>query len=144
MESRKNIDAFNRICVSLFDKLYSAFPIPIDISTASLAESAVPEDASFDEAWEADSIADGAVTFLAEEGFLTHHGGVIGGGEFSQARLTMKGLDILGYVPAALEQKERSESLISRIHGIASDGVKKASSETVRQVVSHIFSMATN
>lgn len=144
MEPPKNIDAFNRICLALFDKLYSAFPEPIQISTASLTDSAVPENASFDEAWEVVSIANGTITFLADEGFLKYQTVNFKLGYFDQARLTMKGLDILGYVPTSLEQQVKPESLISRIRGIASGGVKEGSSEAVRQVVSHIFSMATN
>lgn len=139
MATPENIEIFNRICVALFDMLYSAFPVPIEIDVNAVAMSAVPQDASYKTAWDVLSVGGEVINFLAEEGFLTHKGVSLDGSQFNQVRLTMKGLAVLGYVPTSLEKQE---PLISRIRGVVGGGLKEAGGETVRQLVSQAFSLA--
>ena len=139
MTAPENIETFNRICVALFDKLYSAFPVPVEVDVSAVELSAVPRDASYEAAWDVLSVGGEVISFLAEEGFLTHKGVSLDGKQFFQARLTMKGLAILGYVPPSLE---KPEPLISKIRGVVGGGLKEAGGETVRQLVSQAFSLA--
>lgn len=69
-----NIAFFNRMTLALFDKLYSAFPTPVDLKTNSIAMSVIPEGAEYDETWDSLQAAEDAIDFLAQEGFLTHKG----------------------------------------------------------------------
>lgn len=41
MTTPENMEIFDRICIALFDKLYSEFPVPIDINMSNLAMSAI-------------------------------------------------------------------------------------------------------
>lgn len=139
MGSPENIEIFNRVCVALFDKLYSAFPVPVEIDMNSIAMSVVPRDVSYEKTGDVLSVSGEVVNFLAEEGFLSHKGALLDGSQFTQVRLTMKGLAVLGYVPVSIEKQE---TLISKIRGVVGAGLKEAGSETVRQLVSQAFSLA--
>ena len=116
-----NIAFFNRMTLALFDKLYSSFPTPVDLKTDSIAMSVIPDGAEYDETWNSLRAAEDAIDFLAQEGFLTHKGTYIEGDTFLKARLTLKGLAILGSVPASLEGKQ---SLIARIRNVLACGAK--------------------
>jgi len=137
----ENMELFNRICIVLFNRLYSAFPVPVDLNPNDVAMSAISEPASKDETWNTLSIAGEVISFLEEEGFLRHQGET-SDGQYVQVRLTMKGLVVLGYVPSALEPNETPQPLISKVRAIVSGGLKEAGSESVRQLVSHAFSLA--
>lgn len=134
-----NIAFFNRMTLALFDKLYSAFPTPVDLKTNSIAMSVIPEGAEYDETWDSLQAAEDAIDFLAQEGFLTHKGTYLEGGTFLQARLTLKGLAILGSVPDALEGKQ---SLIDRIRKVLAGGAKEVGSETVKLLTQQAFAAA--
>lgn len=134
-----NIAFFNRITLALFDKLYSAFPVPIDLRIGSIAMSVIPEDAEYDKTWNSLQAAEDAFEFLAEERFLTHTGTHREAGTFLQARLTLKGLAILGSVPDALHDKQ---SLIDRIRKVLAGGAKEAGSETVKLLTQQAFAAA--
>jgi hypothetical protein len=139
MAASENIERFNRICVALFDKLYSAFPVPVEIDVNDIAMSAVPEDADYEATWDVLSVGGEVINFLAEEGFLTHKGAMLDGSQYLQVRLSMKGLAVLGYVPLSLEKQE---PLITKIRSIMGGGLKEAGGETVRQLVSQAFGLA--
>ena len=135
----ENIEIFNRICVALFDKLYSAFPVPVEIDVNDIAMSAVPQDASYETAWDVLSVGGEVINFLAMEGFIKNKSAFLDRSQFIQVRLTMKGLAVLGYVPASIEKQE---PLISKIRGVVGGGLKEAGGETVRQLVSQAFILA--
>lgn len=139
MATPDNIDTFNRICIAVFDKLYSEFPVPVDIRMNDLAMSAVPEGASFDSTWDILSVGREAINFLADEGFLTHKGGPVDASKIYKVRLTMKGLDVLGNVPASIQQQEAAKAPISQIKDLVKGGLKQAGSEAIRQVVAQVF-----
>jgi hypothetical protein len=134
-----NIAFFNRMTLALFDKLYTSFPTPVDLKTGNIAMSIIPNGAEYDETWNSLQAAEDAIDFLAQEGFLTHKGTYSEGGTFLQARLTLKGLAILGSVPDALEGKQ---SLIDRIRNVLAGGAKEAGSETVKLLTQQAFAAA--
>ena len=139
MASPENIENFNRMCLALFDSLYSAFPVPVEIDVKAIAMKAIPQDATYGNTWNVLSIGREVINFLAEEGFLTHKGVTLDGSPYLQVRLTMKGLAVLGYMPASLEKQE---PLITKIRNVVSGGLKEAGGEVVRQLVSQAFSLA--
>lgn len=139
MANPDNIEIFNRICIALLDKLYLAFPVPIEIDIKGIAMSAIPQDCSYEKAWDVLSVSGEVVSFLAEEGFLTHKGASPEGCHFMRVRLTMKGLAVLGYIPISTEKQE---PLITKIRGVVNAGLKEAASETVRQLISQTLSFA--
>lgn len=133
-----NITFFNHVTLVLFDKLYSAFPTPMDIDVKSVAMLAFPADVEDDETWGSLQASEYAIDFLQQEGFLTHKGTYVEGGTFLQARLTLKGLAILGSTPDSLEGKQ---PLISRIRKVLSGGAKEAVNETVKQLIQYTFAV---
>lgn len=139
MPSDNNIAFFNQFALSLFEKLYASFPMPVDIDADNLAMGDVDPDAASAQTWTALDVAYEAVEFLAQEGFLTHKGARLTSGHFVQVRLTLKGLAILGYTPDSLDQKA---TLISRIRSALSGGAKEAGAETMRQLVQQAFTAA--
>nr|WP_315245373.1 hypothetical protein [uncultured Albidiferax sp.] len=134
-----NITFFNRLTLALFDKLYSEFPTPVDLDVNSIAMSVIPEDAEANETWSGLQAAEDAIDFLSQEGFLTHKGSYLEGGSFLQARLTLKGLAILGSTPGSLEGKQ---SLIERIRKVLAGGAKEAGSEAVKLLTQQAFAAA--
>jgi hypothetical protein len=138
-----NIETFNRICIALLDELYSAFPVPAEIDMDAISMSAVPQNASGEAAWDMLSMGGDVLRFLSQEGFLTHRHAALVESKFEQVRLTMKGLAILGYIPASIENSEgTTEPLSSKIRSVIGGGLKEAGGETVRQLVSQVFSLA--
>jgi len=70
---------------------------------------------------------------------LTHKGTFLEGGTFLQARLTLKGLAILGSTPDSLEGKQ---TLIDRIRKVLSGGAKEAGNEAVKQLTQQALAAA--
>jgi hypothetical protein len=135
----ENITFFNRLTLALFEKLYSSFPTPVDIDVKAVAMTIIPEDAEPDETWDCLQAAEDAIDFLTQEGFLTHKGTYLEGGTFLQARLTLKGLAILGSTPDALEGRQ---PLIDRIRKVLSGGAKEAGAEAVKLLTQQAFAAA--
>lgn len=139
MTTQPNIDLFNRFTLAVFKKLYLNFPVAIELDVDDLIISVTPTDTSYEETFNALSVGGEALNFLASEGFLVHQGALLDGSQFLQVRLTMKGLAVLGSMPAALEHKE---SLIAKILAISGKGLKEAASEQVQDLASQAFAFA--
>ena len=134
-----NIDLFNRFTLTVFRRLYLSFPVVMELDVSELISSVTPPDATYEESFNAQIMAGEALDFLASEGFLTHKGTLVGGSQYLQVRLTMKGLAVLGSTPASLERKE---SLISKILAVAGKGLKDAASDQVQELASQAFTFA--
>ena len=134
-----NISFFNRITLALFKQLYESFPTPVDLDINSISMEVIPEDADKSETWASLQAAEDAVDFLVQEGFLTSQGGTVHGGTVVQARLTLRGLAILGSTPDALENRV---PLIDRIKKVLVAGAKETGGEAVRQVTQQVFAAA--
>lgn len=139
MTTPPNIDLFNRFALAVFRKLYLSFPVAIELDVNDLIMSVTPPSASYEESFNALSVGGEALNFLASESFLVHQGPLLDGSQFLQVRLTMKGLAVLGSMPAALEHKE---SLITKILAISGKGLKEAASEQVQDLASQAFAFA--
>lgn len=138
----KNIQRFNLITLLLFAKLYESFPSGIDIEPLKVGHDALPKDSSWDdEAWDFGAVAYDVVLWLAEEGFLRYEN-PNHTRDFYNARLTMKGLAILGYVPTALQSSEPKEPLIEKMKRVLATGTEKAAVEGARAILAKVFSLA--
>lgn len=138
MEKINNIDFFNALTLTVFDRLYSAFPVPVELDVGKLATEILPSECGFEHAFDALIAAGQAIDFLAQEGFMTHKGALLSGGTYVQARLTLKGLAILG-APDALEgNKQLIASVKSAVGAVAKEGA----SEAARQVVQKVFALS--
>ena len=141
-EIPKNIQRFNLIALFLFAKLYESFPSGLDIEPLKVGFDALPKDASWDDqAWDFGAIAYDVVNWLAEEGFFRYEN-PNHTREFYNARLTMKGLTVLGYVPTSLQSADPKEPLIEKIKRVLATGTEKAAAEGVKAILGQIFGLA--
>lgn len=131
-----NIDIFNRFSLTVFHRLYIIFPMPVELDVHDLMMSSIPEDSSFDEAFDALQVGREALGFLSAEGFINHQGAFRESSGFRQVRLTMKGLTILGSVPTSLITKK---PLISRILAATEKGIKNAAAEQVQALMNKVL-----
>lgn len=136
MAKPDNIDHFNRVVLHTFDLLYAAFPVPMEIKVAEIAELASPGSVPADAAFTLLQPTYEAIRFLEKEGFLKYSDAYTDGTAFLQTQLTMKGLTVLDQTPDSLERKE---SLISRMRRLLAAGAKEVGSEAAKQLVSQAF-----
>lgn len=136
-----NIHAFNLVCLTLFEKLYEAFPTPINISSNSIGVESIPKDASYEASWDAQVLAGEAITWLQEENFI-RVGSTTISGDFALVRLTLKGLTVLGYIPTSLQTSATKEALIDRVKNVLASGAEKASAEGVKALVLEAFKLS--
>ena len=138
-----NIDRFNLTTLKLFDILYDAFPNPIDIESKEIGIAASPDDADFTESFKFAIFADSAVSWLVEEGFIRCDPMKFGT-RYRNARLTMKGLTVLGYMPTSVTQSAKPESLSTKIKKTLAAGAEKAGTEAVKLLLTEVFKLATS
>ena len=136
-----NIDRFNLMTLALFQKLYGAFPAPIEIDPGQIGSEAAPEDASDRTQWDSGAEAGHAITWLAEEGFLRFESQSTQG-DFYEVRLSLKGLSVLGSLPTALAPTDPKETVIARIKRTLASGTEKAGTEAVKGIISEIFKLS--
>ena len=134
-----NIDRFNKTTLLVLDKLYLAFPIPIEISASKVAMDTLPSDAEYDESFKTIEPVYWTIEFLRKEGFIEYSEATLDGTTFVQARLTTKSLALLGQVPSALEPQV---SVSDKVRGVVKGGIKEASAEAVKKVVESLFTNA--
>jgi hypothetical protein len=140
-DTLNNIDLFNITAICLFDKLYDAFPNPIDIETRELGIRASPNGAEVSEAVRFALYAENAVSWLVEEGFVRFEPPRFAT-TFRKVRLTLKGLTVLGYLPSAVQRNETPETLITKIKRSLSAGAEKAGTEVVKSLLTEVFKLA--
>jgi len=146
VDNPQNIEHFNLVVLKLLDRLYEAFPRPLDITSTTAIDigfDAVPENATEEESWDIGTMAEDIIGWLSEEGFLRYEADPNHRhGNFLKVRLTLKGLTILGYVPSSLQHPESKASLIHKAKQAIGAGASAAGKEAVKQVVAEIFKLA--
>lgn len=134
-----NIDRFNKVTLVVLDTLYQSFPVPIELNTAKIAMETLPENADYDESFQASEPVFWTIEFLKKEGFIEYSDSTCDGTTFVQARLTTKSLAMLGQSPSALEPQI---SISDKVRGVVKGGIKEASAEAIKKVVESIFNNA--
>lgn len=131
-----NIDRFNKATLLVLDKLYQAFPVPIELSASKVAMDTLPQDATYDESFQTLEPIYWTIVFLRNEGFIEYGQSTQDGTTFFQAKLTTKSLALLGQIPSALEPQI---SVSDTVRGVVKGGIKEASAEVVKKVVESII-----
>lgn len=131
-----NIDRFNKATLLIFDKLYQAFPVPIQLDASKIAMDTLPLDAAFDESFQCIEPVFYTIEFLGKEGFIEYGEHFLDGTSFLQVRLTSKSLALLGQTPAVLEHQT---SVAERIRSLLKGGIKEVSAEAAKKAVELLF-----
>lgn len=141
-----NAEIFNFTALQLFAKLFDEFPQPVAIDAGSLgSETNEAFGETINDTIQMIHLAEHAVTWLAEEGFLRYEKGAIPGSRsFTNVRLTMKGLTVLGYMPSALQNPEKAKPLIARIKSVVASGAEKAGTDAVKSLLTEVFRLAAS
>ena len=80
------IDRFNKATLVVFDALYQAFPVPLDLSASKIAMETLPPYATFDESFQSIEPVFHTIEFLRKEGFIEYGDRTLDGTTFLQAR----------------------------------------------------------
>lgn len=134
-----NIDRFNKAALLVFDTLYLAFPVPVNLDAKKIAMDTLPPDASFDESFQSIEPVYHTIKFLQKEGFIEYSDSTLDATTFIQAQLTTKSLALLGQTPSALEPQV---SISDRIRAVVKGGLKEASSEAAKKAIELLFTHA--
>jgi hypothetical protein len=141
-----NAEVFNFSALQLFAKLFDEFPQPVTIDADRLgSETNAAFGETINDTIRMIYLAEHTITWLAEEGFLRYEKGPIPGARhFTNVRLTLRGLTVLGYMPSALQGPEKSQPLIARIKSVVSSGAEKAGADAVKSLLTEVFKLATS
>jgi len=143
ISTHHHIDAFNRIVLKLFIRLYDAFPHPqnINIQTATdLGFDLFKRDIKEDENVNVGTVANDMMEWLREEGFIRYDPDPnYRPGTFWKVRLTLKGVTVLGYTRASLRKTDPMEPLIQKAKHVITSAETPSGTEAVRRVVEEIF-----
>ena len=134
-----NIDRFNKATLLVFDTLYLAFPVPVELNVSEMARVTWPPDAPFEDTFTSNQPIYYMIEFLQKEGFIEYGDSTLDGKTFFQARLTAKSLALLGQTPSALEPQV---SVSDKIRRVVKGGLKDVSSEVAKKAVEMLFSCA--
>lgn len=136
-----NIHRFNLIVLVVFNELYKSFPSGIKIDHVNMGFNALSIGQEWDDqTWDFMADARYVVKWLAEEGFLRCETSG-DGNEFYDARLTMKRLTVLGYIPIALQPDGDKETVIVKIKGILGRATEKAVMGKASDLLGQMFSL---
>jgi hypothetical protein len=138
MDTPNNLKAFNYITLRVFETLYESFPEPRDINGIKFVIECVIDEGGDTENTKNLHLLSHTIEWLEEEGFLrtkgqTHDGNI------SHARLTLKGLTIIGYIPTSIDQNGNGPTVIEKAKVVLGRGIEGASAEGIKSVVSSAF-----
>ena len=142
-----NIRQFNVLVLLILSELYRTFPRERTLNLNGLAADAAPEEASLKETFDWFAASTAAADWLREEGFIrferrSHvHSRP---GDIEDAKLSLKGLSILGSVPQSLSLKPKTKRgvLIDRINSTLSFGAKSAGTEAIKELTKEVIQLA--
>jgi hypothetical protein len=132
-----NIALFNVITLRILDRLYDAFPKPIDVTPGTIGIE-ITEKEDGDGAWNAMEVADHTLRWLRTEGFLTY-ANKTHDGKFTNVQLSLKGLTVLGSVPASIKPEEPVEPLHKRVKRVLESSAEGAIADAAKAIIQQIF-----
>lgn len=145
----RNIELFNRLVALTLLRLYEQFPEPHDLDPRMIGREAT-EAFTSEEEEEAFGVvmttAGETIEFLAEEGFLRYRSEyrTVGERTFPQARLTLRGLTILGLVPESVTQAGERKTLAAQLKSGVEKGAQDALAGTVSSVFASLIKLGTD
>ena len=129
-----SFEVFNRISLYLLVKLFEEFPRYVEIDPNHIGIEAKPksENGTEEEIWENSDIGEATVTWLRDEGFIS-----IGNQTFDgwEARLSLKGLTVLGYEGPAGPEPSKYENFAENAKDVLRAGSTAAVSEVAKSVL---------
>lgn len=134
MDISNNLKTFNYIVLRVFDRLYESFPEPVDISGLRFVIDCVVDESGEAENTKKLHLLNDTVSWLEDEGFLKTKGQAING-DILQARLTLKGLTVLGYIPVSIDGKKSKTTIIESVKGVIRQGLIDSSTEAVKNII---------
>jgi hypothetical protein len=140
---QRNIEIFNQVVTFTLLRLYESFPDPIDIDPGKIAGK-LEGVTSFEEAFNiAASTAAEAIEFLAEEGYLRYRSDFQTRDRltFPRARLSLRGLALLGAVPTAVCEEKDRRSFAARLKTAVDKGTSEALASAIGQLLGAALNM---
>jgi hypothetical protein len=144
----ENIAHFHRVILHAFDRLYAAFPLPLEIKVMELAELATGTSGNAAGKLEATFES---LHFLKDEGLLKYSDHYSEDSTLFQVQLSMKALSVLGHVLDAsgtAELPDHQQTLIERIRSVLAISDQRVNAATLKrtdpidQVVMQLFTLA--
>ena len=131
----RNIVIFNRITALALVALYESFPTPIDLEPMRIGAGAASDELNEEDKFEIIAgTAKHTLSFLVEEGFVRFESTPCqnDGLRLPQARLTLKGLNLLGSVPKTVDADRRP--FIEQLKGAVLAGAQGSITEVVKSL----------
>jgi hypothetical protein len=144
----ENIAHFHRVILHALDRLYAAFPLPLEIKVMELAELAM---GTSDNAASKLEATFESLHFLKDEGLLKYSDHYSEDSTLFQVQLSMKALSVLGHVLDAsgtAELHDHQQTLIARIRNVlairdqGANAAKLNRISPVDQVAMQLFTLA--
>lgn len=140
MKQLNNIEIFNGVVGKIFANLYESFPIYSPIETSKYATDLVDID-DFDASWDAHEIAEAALNWLVNAGYIWLKEDQSISDQFYQGVLSPKALEVLKAVPDSINGSDTiGEKLVMCSKGTFNSGLN----DIVGQAVSMGFKLLTN
>lgn len=131
----RNIEIFDQITAYILIKLYGSFPIPQNLYLEDIYNEAIQGCTDANEAFEIyTSYITSTISFLSDEKFIQHDQNtnlMPSDLQYFGARLTLKGLTLLGTVPKTINDIPQS-SFIELLKSSFNTGTKSALSDIVK------------
>lgn len=128
-----NIDRFNAVCAVAFERLYSAFPEPVDLHPDDIAEAAgldMEGQTYLPETPRRNQFIGETIRWLREAGFVWGEPVDLRQGSMAGARLSAKGLEALKLVPSSIDSSESiGEHLVAMIKNGTRVGAARLAAE---------------
>ncbi|MEB0091782.1 hypothetical protein QN391_00570 [Pseudomonas sp. CCI1.2] len=136
-----NIDRFNRLTGSVFGRLYSSFPMPIDLEVMDFA-GAVVRSGDPDQEDQMDNAREffrSTLTWLSESGYMTHTASTSDIARFYGCTLTAKALEVLKSTPSSVG----GETLGGKLASAAKDGATSKLKDLAGEALSKGYDLAS-
>ena len=133
----EKFEAFNRIALFGLVQLFESFPKPMDLDSRRIGIDAKPpdEDETQEELWANMSLGYWTLSWLRDEGFIRAAERTWGESRFCNARLTLKGLTLLGYAAPTTDGGKEDETFADRAKDAIAEGTREAAVETVKDLM---------
>ncbi|SNX61368.1 hypothetical protein SAMN06296273_2820 [Nitrosomonas ureae] len=139
----RNIEIFDRITAYTLIKLYESFPIPLNLNLNEIYDEIAQDCTDENEATQIyTTYITSTILFLTEEKFIQHDQdpNLIISREYFSAKLTLKGLALLGAIPKTVNERINNtpqSSFIELLKDSFKVGTKSALSDVFRSLWIH-------
>jgi len=136
----QSFDAFNRIALYVLVHLFESFPHQIELDANTIGTQAKPTDSNkaeseiFDSLVENHTLAYSTISWLRDEGFISV-GDVNLDSQFRDARLTLKGLTLLGFEGPELENDSSFRNFAEEGARVLREGTRSAATDLVKELI---------